>query len=99
MEKTGRTQEEIKETMGDFKRFIIDEGCNIPDRSIAKDVREWVETTDGEFSLEDCYRLLQLVKKNEKRACSQEMHRLVKAGIIEHSMVGPGLCAIKNEVT
>ena len=76
---------EKSEQLQGIKEFIVNEGHEIPERSIAADVRKWVETTDGEFSLDDCYRLLQLVTKNEKRACSQEMHRLVKAGTIERA--------------
>ena len=54
-------------------------------RSIALDVRTYAQQTDGEFSLQECYNLLQLVTKEEKRAVSAELHRLVKTGVIERA--------------
>lgn len=57
----------------------------IRDRSITKDVEDWVLTTEGNFRTTDCHNELQLTTKDHKKACMMALLRLVDAGVIERN--------------
>lgn len=53
------------------------------ERNVASEVREWVNVTTGHWNVTDCHRESQIVTKEEKHACRQELYRLRQEGIIE----------------
>lgn len=53
------------------------------ERNLSEEVREWVNLTNGFFSLADSYNTLHLLTKQEKANCQVIMHRLLKERLIE----------------
>lgn len=51
--------------------------------SIAEDVRQWVETTKGNFSTRDCYAELQIATKRDRKSAYMSLLRLIEDGKIE----------------
>ena len=72
----------MNEYLQSLKGMLKDNGHG---GSIASDVRKFVETTDGEFSLQDTYNFLQVLTKEGKSAIHAEIHRLVKSRTLERA--------------
>lgn len=53
------------------------------ERNITEEIRNWVEVTNGVFSVTNCYNELNLVTKDEKNLGKVTFHRLCKEGVIE----------------
>ena len=62
----------------EIKHFRTSNGSTLSAR-----LREWVEVTDGVFSVTDCYRDLGLVTAGDKNTCRVTLKRLVEEGLIE----------------
>lgn len=73
------------ETMEDLKEFLVGEGRDLPPHSIARDVRQFVEKSSGNFTLQEIYNFLQLYTKTEKSAACAEIYRLLTARTIERA--------------
>jgi hypothetical protein len=50
---------------------------------LSDEVKEWVSVTNGYFSVTDCYKALQVVTAAEQNNVRVQLHRLMKAGVIE----------------
>jgi len=50
--------------------------------NIAAQIRDWVKSQDGHFTVTDCYRDLDLVTQRDRATCRMALSRLVEEGII-----------------
>ncbi len=74
------TPEEIDRTLKS-----VSERASRPEKSLGHDVREWIESTTGEFSVKDLRRDLGIVDKKDRNLLNQILHRLKVDGTVTTS--------------
>jgi hypothetical protein len=71
---------EIGDIVGDVK--VLLESAADTKRYLSKEITEWVDGTEGYFSVTGCDRELQIVTKKEKQTRRTTFSRLVKKGVV-----------------
>lgn len=77
---TGLSRYEVERTMQSAVKM-----ATRAERNLTQELKDWIRVTDGEFSVTDCLKSLDIITKSDRANIRQALHRFKKEGYIEKS--------------